>query len=191
MKYINNINVNFNNELFNFYEWLETDNITTINNIPLYKLNANTYLKIINNKIKVEKEFLNEINSNICLFCNDYDSICIMFDNEGNSIKYSKLSLDDEAKIYKLILREKTNSLKIKILEPLKYSFHNREINIKLKNIIDFINDNKTNKDMIKYLSLEWFNKITNNSYKLIDEIKKSNEEEIENMFELIKIIHV
>lgn len=191
MRYINNINVNFNNELINFYEWLESDNITVLKSIPLYKLNNGTYTAIINNKIQVDKEFLNQINSNICLFCNDYDTICIMFDNEGYSIKYSKLSLDDENKIYKIILKEKTNNLKFKIIEPLKYSFHNREIDSKLKNIIDFIKDNKSNKDMIRYLSLEWFNRITDNYNKLINDVNNSKESEIENMFELIKIIHV
>ena len=38
MKYIYDIELNFNNKYYEFYEWEKKDNITHINKIPYYKI---------------------------------------------------------------------------------------------------------------------------------------------------------
>ena len=188
MKYIDNISVNLKKEFINFYEWNEIDKITKINKVQIYKVNNDTYYDLLKYNINVtETGIINKI----VIFCNDFDSICIKFDNNGNSVLRSKLLLEEESNIIDIMLRDKCFKLNYKILEEVKYSYNTREENYILDKIGNFINSNKDNIDIINYLSYEWFNKKINNYNRLLELVNTSSKEEINKLYETIKIINV
>ena len=123
MIYIYDVEVNFNRELYSFYDWKETDNISLIRKIPLIKVCKEFYNNILKNSIKVDESFLSEIENKTqiykdrrvgnlrysCSFTNGEDIICILFKNDGEINKISKLSLIDEMECLDLVdtLKEK------------------------------------------------------------------------------------
>lgn len=186
---LKNIKVNLKEELYNFYEWKIEDDIKELSSVPCIKLNNKTYLNLLNNKIKIKEELLSKLKTNICIFAGDYDTICILFDNTGKSIKYSKLLLNTERKIMPLILKEKPTKIEYENISKLNYSFLTRNTKDKLKTIKEYIIKNKNNKELIKYLYLEIFGIVDKDYNKLINEIDNLNKEKVENIFEIIEIL--
>lgn len=55
MNYIYDIVLNFNKELYEFFEWKDDDNLINIRKIPLIKINDDDFVSLLYNKIKIEK----------------------------------------------------------------------------------------------------------------------------------------
>lgn len=102
MKYIYNITVNFKKEFLNFYEWNNTDKLTILKKVKAYKIDNKSYYDVL--KYNIITEYKNET----IILCNDFDSICIKFDSEGNSILRSKLSIDEEISVLEIMYKEIT-----------------------------------------------------------------------------------
>lgn len=185
MKNIYNIKCNFQKELLNFYEWKKEDNIKRIKSINCYKLSNEDYYNIIKYNIK-NSTFKNTY----CLFCNDFDTICINFDEDGNSCLRSKLLLEDEVSVLDTMIREKTYKFDYKKCEKIKYSFYSREEKKKISLINTFFETNKNNKDIIDYLSYEWYGKIVKNNNRLITDINNAGMDKINKIYETIELIN-
>jgi hypothetical protein len=61
MKYIYDILLNFNEELYDYYEWKETDYIEYIKKIPIVRLSKKDYKKFKDYKIAINKEILDKL----------------------------------------------------------------------------------------------------------------------------------
>ena len=98
MIYAYDLLINFNEELYDFYDWKETDSITHIRRIPLYKIDDTFYTDLLTRKIKVNTDYLKEIKDKTqifspktletieyaCIFTNGENAIAVNFDTNGN-----------------------------------------------------------------------------------------------------------
>lgn len=172
MNYYYDVLLNFLDTNIYFYEWDSLDNIEYYKRVPLIQVNSKTLKDFINNNIVVEKEFLDTIkdkakkrdncSSYTAIFADKNGSIALEFDENGNSIARSFLGLEDDLNICDIL-----------------YTIDNLKVNYKINTSIDY-NDNLRIEDKIKliiktevkslykkqdftklkYLFMEWFNKI-------------------------------
>lgn len=198
MKYISNIKLNLKNDLYNFYEWLEQDNIKTYNNVPIIKVSNRDYKEILLRRITVSDQLLNKIyikeyNKYICIFSNEVDALCLEFNKKGYSIKCSKLQLETEYDVLLKVSKDKSEKIKFNTKSKYNYSFYTREENNVRNKLISKISNIKNNTDAYNYVYFEWFNKtIAENKYEdLVESIKKSDIDRIRNFNEIIKLINV
>ena len=70
MNYIYDILLNFidSERLIEFYEWGELDSFEHVKRIPLYRVSSKVMQDICENKIKVSKKFLEEIDCKTNLY---------------------------------------------------------------------------------------------------------------------------
>ena len=191
MNYIYDILVNFNDkDIYEFFEWNKDDNIEHVRRIPIFKVKTEDFLNFKNNKVKVDKIFLNKIKNKTELFSNtsiDYieygaiitdgmDLVVIEFDNDGNYILKSSMLLDEmEDTLDESDLLDVEN-IKYAVLEKsIKEERFDTRYQIEIKNgISNEINKlikNKNN-NKLKYLYYEWFNNKINNIDIIIDKLK-------------------
>ncbi|MDD2518667.1 MAG: hypothetical protein PHG18_02130, partial [Bacilli bacterium] len=104
MNYIYDVLLNYNNELYECYEWNLNDNIIHIRRIPLIKISSKNLIEMRENQIKISDDLLSQIKGKTEIFSKkkdelyDYasifsdglDALGIVFDVEGNSILKSK-----------------------------------------------------------------------------------------------------
>lgn len=186
MKYIYDIDVNLKKEFINFYEWTSNDKITNLKKVKTYKIDNKMYYDIL----KYEIEIKDEIKDDIILFCNDFDLICIKFEN-GKSVMRSKIAIEEEVSILQIMFKDKITKFEYKLLDKIEYNFHNRIEIEKINKINEFINDNKTNIDILKYLSYEWFDREIKDYNKFYNEINAAESEKIDKFYETIKNIEI
>lgn len=176
MSCVYDIILNFNSELFEFYEWKRDDVIYHIKRINLILVESNTYNEILDNTVIFNSDFLLSI-FNKCeyytnrkidtipyafLLTDKYRIIAIMLDSSGKAIKYSSLLLDEEEEVLDLCYKLKEAKIDYNIIKKrVKNEFQTREE----KNIIKCIkkdlalNFAQKNISKLKYLYYEYFNK--------------------------------
>ncbi len=171
MNYIYDIVLNFNKELYEFFEWKDDDNLINIRKIPLIKINDDDFVSLLYNKIKIEKLVLDtfkkkfslyseEINGNvICIVTNGQRAMGVMFDQLGNLIGRSAMLLDEEEEV----LEESENLEETKLLYEINKT---QQVNIKLsrveiekkqyiENFLNAIDDIK----ILKYIYFDYFDR--------------------------------
>lgn len=200
MNYIYDIYLNFNNILYDFFEWNRNDKLTHLKKIPVIKVDSDVFKKILSYKIKVDKIFLNKIkyktevwkeknNIKYCaLFCTNSNILAIKFDDNGLSYQKSLLFIDEELEILDSIRELKNSKINFKILIKDKYMVKTR---FKLK-MEKFISNelNNINDDKLKYIYYECFNK-KKNKYKMISDLKslKNNNIQYKKLYNILKLI--
>ena len=204
MNYYYDVLLNFLDTNIYFYEWDNLDNIEYYKRVPLIQVNSKTLKDFINNNIVVEKEFLDTIkdktkkkdncSSYIAIFADKNGSIALEFDENGNSIARSFLSLEDDLNICDIL-----------------YTIDNLKVNYKINTSIDY-NDNLRIEDKIKliiktevkslykkqdftklkYLFMEWFNKIPVDNevmyQSMIEELNNKIGDKEKKIYDLIKL---
>lgn len=175
MIYIYDLTLNFNDRLYDFYDWKETDNITHYRKIPLIKLSDKKYDKFLNNKVVVDEELLSLVRDKAqqykgrmlktvkyaFVLTNGFDAFAVMLDDGGTSVKKSKLVIGEELEVIDL-----ANNLKVKDVSfniVCKDNFVNkftRDEEVIINGVVSKINDHKDNLELLKYLYYEWNNKI-------------------------------
>ena len=211
MNYVYDVLINFNKELYDFFDWNTSDNISHIRKILIFKVNN----KIINDLkykyINVNQDFLVKISNRTemftsqnvkiinyaCLFTNGLEVIGAKFDRNGNLTHKSRLLIDEEAEILDSIDDFEEYELNYKIITSLPISdFKTR----KEREIEKFINKNLkeiniNDSEKLKYLYYECFNKKENDFDKMlmdIDKALKNNWDKfylkIYNFFKLISV---
>ena len=209
MSYVYDIVLNFNNELYEFYEWKRDDNLIHVKRINLIKVDSETYNEILNNVVSFDDEFLLTI-FNKCeyytnrsietipyafLITDSYRIIGIMLDNSGKTIQYSSLLLDEEEDT--LDISSKLGKVKIlfkKEKKILSNSYRTRnEINI-INYIKKYLARDYKKKDLnkLKYLYYEYFNKQSNDIdliyHELTNELSKEFTQKHYDLYNLIKL---
>lgn len=176
MNYIYDILLNFQEKLYDFYDWNMGDDIKHIRRIPLFKISSDDLISFKENKFVVDKSLLNKIynkgetfeNRKIakldyaCLFCDGFETIGICFAENGESILKTKLLIDEDSEVldvcshldeetinYNIIGEDKPNYLQT------REEMHKKEYIIKELEKLFYISD--TTK--IKYLYYDCFNK--------------------------------
>jgi len=207
MTYVYDLILNFNDELYDFYEWNTDDNLYHIKRINLIKIDGKAYNDIIDNKVKLNDELLLSI-FNKCeyidnrkiltipyaiLLSDSYRVMAIILDMNGNIIKYSSLLLDEEEEVLDVTERLGVLKLDYKIKEKkIKNNLTRYENNILKyirKDLIKSYKEKNINK--LKYLYYEYFNRhcddIDNIYNSLMNELNEYNVKH-SNLYNLIKL---
>lgn len=204
MNYIYDILLNFNDDIYDFYEWNNNDEITHIRKIPIIKTNSLHMKNIKNNYVELEEEFLSTIKNKTEIFSGrtikniEYsflisDGIEVIGLNiKNNKIRYSKLLLNEEGEVLEVVGRLKENELQYKVLNKKNISeFKTRKEKEMYKYVIKEIKKlkNEENIEKLKYISYECFSeKIENDIYEnLINKI----EENYIKLYKIFKLIQV
>lgn len=209
MSYVYDIVLNFNNEMYEFYEWRQDDSIFHIKRINLLLVDSKTYNTIFDNIVTFNNDFMTSI-YNKCeyytnrkiesipyafLLTDSYRIIAIMLDNTGKIIKYSSLLLDEEEEILDLCCKLGKIKLDYKIIKKRsKNEFQTRNE----RNIIKFIKKDlnsdyeKKNLSKLKYLYYEYFNKQSDDIDLIYQELLKELDKDVSkkhyDLYNLIKL---
>ena len=208
MNYAFDVCLNFNKELYNFYEWNEEDNIIYFLKIPVFKIEEELINDFIKNDVRVDNIFLRKIyNKNQVYFKkNDLHYSCILvtsnyaiglnFNEKGFIIGKSYLSLEEETEVIEFAKFIKYSIINYKIIRKNndKERYLTRKEKTDLKNIVQYLNDLQRDKkiDELKYLYYEIFNTIENDYKKRklkLENTLSSNEEKREKFLEIIKYV--
>lgn len=106
MNYIYDILLNFNKELYDFYEWNKNDNIIHLKKIPMFKIDSRKLKDIIENNVIFNEEFLEKVknkteeysNRKIKILENAFlltDGLEVIAINVLKENLYSKLLIDE------------------------------------------------------------------------------------------------
>lgn len=202
MVYVYDIILNFNDELIEFFEWNDNDDIKYVKRLPLFKVEDSLINDILENNIIFSDEFINQIKNKTIYYDNKNDNyqtvilsnqdIAIAILLKNNSYKYSRLLLDEEYEI--LNIASKLGVTKIDYFIKNKRVKNNnltRE-ELKIKNIllneINYLyNSNKL--DKLNYYYYEYFKQINNNKEEVYKELKDSLNTIDDNHLKILEIV--
>ncbi len=205
MDYYYDVLLNFQESYSMFYEWDSEDVIEYVKKIPLFHVDAKVIIDLICKKIKIEKEFLNNIENktklkgnNIlkyaCIFSDGKNSIALEFNEEGITLNKSSLILEDELNINEFMYNIPLQKIEYQIISDDQISNETRQ-ELKIKKILKLeINSiyNKKEYSKLKYIYLEWFSNILPNIDEMYQNMllkleSKLTEKEY-HIYELIKL---
>lgn len=209
MSYVYDLVLNFNSELYEFYEWKKDDIVYHIKRINLVKVDSAVYNAILDNIVVFNDDFLLSI-FNKCEYYNNrvvttipyaflltdaYRVIGLILDSSGKIIKYSSLLLDEEE--YVLDLCDKLGNIKLNyriIKKNNRNDFRTRQETFIIKYIKKDLNIDYQKKDLnkLKYLYYEYFNKECDDInliyQELMNELNKDISDKHYNLYNLIKL---
>lgn len=207
MNYIYDILLNFNNNIYEFYDWNRNDRIKHIRKIPLFKVNRNAIYEIKNNIVEFDQEFINKINDKTEEFASKkvkkFGTACILTDGNdvialkiAKDILYSKLLIDEEIDVLEISKQLTIINIDYKVIRKRIVDEYKTRREIEISSYVKrelnkIIKGNNTSE--LKYLYYECFDE-KNES---IDEIIKCLSEKIENteilkkIYEFIKLKNV
>ncbi len=175
MYLINDVLLNFNKELYEFYEWEYKDQSMHLKQIPCIKVCDKLIKCIYSSDIKFSKSLLEKIKDKTILFknqekinyyvilYNDDIAIALELDNEGYIKRKSRMLYDEEKEL--LLSENKEEKIKYKIINKNinNINFYTRREK-KLILILNKYIDNLNDEEKIKYIYLECTNKYIKNS---------------------------
>lgn len=189
MNYVYDVLLNFNKEMYEFYDWNLDDYISHIRKILVFRVDNKTMNDLVNNSIVVDSDFLIKISNRTemftkqnvkiinyaSLFTNGSFVIGIKFDKNGEIIGRSKLLIDEELDILDSALDMNEYNLKYKVINTNKNEFFKtrKEVFIE-KYISKKLDEVKDNKEMLKYLYYECFNEKNTDFRKMLLKLNKS-----------------
>jgi len=193
MNYIYDILVNFNETLYDFYDWNSNDDIKHIRKIPIFRIKSTDFYDIKNNKVVFSNEFLDKNKNKTEIFKNRKtdnlkysflvsDGLEVLALNIEKKIMYSRLLIDEEVEILDICIRLDEVNIPYKIVETLyidefktrKQISVEKSVRKELKKII-----NEKNIEKLKYIYYECFNKKINSVDKIIIDFNKELSNEI------------
>lgn len=210
MNYIYDILVNFNNDLYDFYEWNTDDNVTHIRKIPLFRVSTSILEQIKNFNLQFSSEFLKKIEnrtekftsrdvekiSYAALFSDTNEVIALKLSESGNNIGISKLLIDESEDVLEVVLRCNEITLNLERLKPKKINnFKTRtqieQINYLNKSLNKLVKNNEIEK--LKYLYFDCFNEKQSSIEIIVESLKKAiNEEQnLKIMYDFFKLISI
>ena len=209
MCYVYDIVLNFNNNLYEFYEWQKDDNLSHIKRVNLIRVDNKTYNDIYDNIVSFDNDFLLTI-FNKCeyytnrsietipyafLITDSYRVMGLMLDKTGKTIKYSCLLLDEEEDVLDVSSKLGEVKLKYKIMNKRNINEFQTRQELSVINYIrkDLDTDYK-NSDLnkLKFLYYEYFNKQEDDIEKiyqeLLHELTKDINQKHYDLYNLIKL---
>jgi hypothetical protein len=210
MYYFYDLLINFQDadNLYEFYEWEETDDIDFVKKIPLFRITSNTLKDLLKYQVKFERKMLEKIQdktilkssyktlNNTFLVCDSKNALALELDDEGLIINRSKLLLSDEMNLCEMIFTIPITKLSYEKIKKYPKRCEIRKIaKIKklIKSEIDTLYESK-NISKLKYLYFEWFNKQSSDIeliYEKMNENLKHNFDENQmRIYDLIKLTY-
>ena len=204
MNYYYDIAVNFQENNYMFYEWIDSDILEYIKRIPIFQVTTKVLKDLINNNVLVNKEFLDSIYNKTklkkgfleyaSLFVSKNGAIVLEFSQNGEVIVRSNLQINDECSVMEVIYTLPVFKLDYKILRKLEYNGCLRIEKI-IKDFINLeINTLYKNKEWEKIVFLynEWFLKSNHNVGEMVLEMQNKLKGEITDrefkIYNLIKL---
>jgi len=200
MNYIYDIYLNFNECLYDFFDWNKNDKLIHIKMIPIVKTSESNLINITSNQIQIEEKYFNYVHNkaviwnksdkykSFALFCDDNNVIAIEFDENGKSIKKSSLLIDEELEILENCSNLSNKKIGFKILSKSKIQLKTR----KQLNEENFIKQELKNIDTkkLEYIYFECFGKQEKNKKIIIEKLLKlsKNSKTYKNLYNILKL---
>ncbi len=208
MNYVYDILVNLNEELYDFYDWEETDDFTHVRRVPLFRVSHSDYFDIAVKKVRLSDEELLTIKDKTQVFSSrnieiipysmivsdSERAVMVEFDNKGYSKRKSKFLVNEEMEIIELSSNMKMSKLMYNVINnKVKRNVMIRSEKIILDNILKELDELKDDKEKIDYLYYEWFDKKSvDKSYeKLVKDLKSSFTNKHLEFLELLNLLTV
>lgn len=186
MTYIYDVTLNFNETLYDFFEWNSSDTLTHVRKIPIFKVSNDVFIDILSNIVKISDTILNRIKDKTdvygkknksftaCLIRNEDNIIALKFNDEGLSKYISNIVVEEELDILEI----KVNTTKVfeyEIINPRKNLLTTRYDSINKTYIEKQLNslNVKKDKEKIKYLYFEYFGKYITDETLALNKLKK------------------
>ena len=203
MNYIEDIIINLQEELYDYYEWKKEDKLLIIEKIPIYRINTKTMNNILFNIFKVSKSILTEINKKtisekgllkyVCLITDLNQVLALSFDEKGLIKEKSKLLLEEEDYVIEKAKELKSRLFQVEIIKPICNNFFLTRKELTIKNVLlKEINKLYQKKEYpaINYLYRELFKEKVGvkDQYKLLIERINNYSEELYKLYEIINL---
>lgn len=191
MNYTYDILLNFNEKIFDFYDWNKGDNIKHIKKIPIFKIDSISFKNLKENDVEFDQQFLEKIYNKTeeftqrknktleyaCLFTEGNEILGLNINNKKTT--YSRLLLDEEIEILDITTRLEQKDIKFDIvnrhnIDEFKTRKEIEQTNMAKKELKNLLVEN--NFEKLKYLYYECFDKKIDS----IDEIIKTFNHKIE-----------
>lgn len=209
MNYTYDILVNFKEEMYDFFDWNNNDDILHIRKIPLFRINAKDFYNIMHNLVKFDREFLDKVQNKTEIFnnrkiknieyafllTNGIEVIGYKLNSEYINKYSTSLLVDEDTEVSEICERLTETTIKYKIIKNKRI---NNFITRNDKEIIKFIKNEikllskEDNYEKLKYLYYECFGKKEDNKDIIIKEIKNSlndiNEKVYMKIYDFLKL---
>lgn len=211
MNYVFDVCLNFNKELYNFYEWNEDDKILYFIKIPVFKIEDDLINDFIFNDIKVDNLFLrkiynksqvyfknsNKLNNYSCILTTSKYVIGINFDKNGYVIGKSYLSLEEETEVIEFSKFIKYTIINYKIIRKnnRKENYFTRKELEDISIIKKYINNLEISKkyEELQYIYYEIFNEKETNSKMIrtkLNNLLLLSDNKREKLLEIMKYVY-
>ena len=186
MTYIYDVTLNFNEVLYDFFEWNNNDNLIHVRKIPIFKVSNENFLNMLMYEVQLSDDILKKIKDKTdsygkktksftsCLIRNEDNIISLKFDDNGISKQVSSIIIEEELDILEIRVSmtksfEYKTLNKRKFLTSTRYDSVNRTYLQKQINSLNIDND----REKIKYLYFEYFGKYINDEKTALNKLKK------------------
>lgn len=173
MNYIYDIILNFNEQIYDFYEWNKSDNLTHIRKIPFFKVSSIDMYNFEHYSIILSEAFLDQIKNRTEIFsgksiknieyaCLFSDGINVLAIKIKNNYYYSKLLLDEEEEVVDVVGKMKEVVINYKISKEKNNVVFKTRKEIEIENYVKKeLKKLEINKEYekLKYLYFECFGK--------------------------------
>lgn len=208
MNYVYDILSNFNQELYDFYDWDKNDNFTHLRKVPSFRVSKEVLVDLMFKKVKIKGNLLKLIKDKTQVFTKEgvdvieycfivsdsVNSLGVILDEDGVVYKRSKFLVSEELEINKCLKASKIYNVEYNLLSSkTHYSNMTRneeKVTSLILNELELIMDST---DKIDYLYYEWFNtnKGKNKYKKLVSSIKSSYTSKHEYILELLNLLKI
>ncbi len=186
MTYIYDVTLNFNETLYDFFEWNNSDSLTHVRKIPIFKVSNEVFIDILSNVIKVSNNILSKIKDKTdvygkknkaftaCLIRNEDNIIALKFNDNGVSKYISDIVVEEELDILEIKVNT-TKTFEYEIIKPRKTLLTTRYDSMNKTYIEKQLNSLSIDKDSekIKYLYFEYFGKYITDETLALNKLKK------------------
>lgn len=208
MNYVYDILSNFNQELYDFYDWDKNDNFTHLRKVPSFRVSKEVLVDLMFKKVKIKGNLLKLIKDKTQVFTKEgvdvieycfivsdsVNALGVMLDEDGVVYKRSKFLVSEELEINKCLKTSKIYNVEYNLLSSKTHYSNMTRNEVKVTNLIlselELIMDST---DKIDYLYYEWFNtnKGKNKYKKLVSSIKSSYTSKHEYILELLNLLKI
>ncbi len=208
MNYVYDILSNFNQELYDFYDWDKNDNFTHLRKVPSFRVSKEVLVDLMFKKVKIKGNLLKLIKDKTQVFTKEgvdvieycfivsdsVNALGVILDEDGVVYKRSKFLVSEELEINKCLKTSKIYNVEYNLLSSkIHYSNMTRneeKVTNLILNELELIMDST---DKIDYLYYEWFNtnKGKNKYKKLVSSIKSSYTSKHEYILELLNLLKI
>lgn len=208
MNYVYDILSNFNQELYDFYDWDKNDNFTHLRKVPSFRVSKEVLVDLMFKKVKIKGNLLKLIKDKTQVFTKEgvdvieycfivsdsVNALGVILDEDGVVYKRSKFLVSEELEINKCLKTGKIYNVEYNLLSSKTHYSNMTRNEEKVTNLIlselELIMDST---DKIDYLYYEWFNtnKGKNKYKKLVSSIKSSYTSKHEYILELLNLLKI